>query len=475
MMLIGLFFMPLAPAMAEEKPIPQDPEKLANQLRDSLAWHRRTLGDAYDKIGRKDPRWDAAARAALDLAARHYSMDGDKPIMGKDVYAAAKVAVDAGCDDPMIGYLYSWMAPWPKGSAPTEQWQRYHDAVAALEKSEYPPSRRARTLIFYASSTLARKEATADDRKEAARMLDVGVGLFPKVATQEKRHAGLDRVWYEMSQVSTKTYRIINGGDFQAAFDKVDAAMAQSPELKVARLLAKGDFMMRYAWDARGTGLADTITEDGGKKFDERLVEAGKALTEAWEAQNDCSQAATLMLSIVKGGSGNREEMEKWFQRAMEADGNNYVACTEKMDFLEPKWHGSPEEMMEFGKACRDTKNWRAGIPMLIVDVYSTQGRKGTPEEKNKYFTDKQVREDIKTVFEDYLLHFPDNTAVRSRYAGFCAYCQRVADAHRQFQLLGDDLVPSKEFTEAWLKKVREMARQKVMESKIGEVPSPPL
>ncbi len=33
----------------------------------------------------------------------------------------------------------------------------------------------------------------------------------------------------------------------------------------------------------------------------------------------------------------------------MEADGNNYLACLMKMDWLEPKWYGSRDDLLAFG------------------------------------------------------------------------------------------------------------------------------
>jgi len=38
--------------------------------------------------------------------------------------------------------------------------------------------------------------------------------------------------------------------------------------------------------------------------------------------------------------------------RAMKLDTNSYAACRSKIYYLEPKWHGSPEEMIAFGRQC---------------------------------------------------------------------------------------------------------------------------
>jgi hypothetical protein len=38
--------------------------------------------------------------------------------------------------------------------------------------------------------------------------------------------------------------------------------------------------------------------------------------------------------------------MELWFDRAMKANGDSRRACWSKLDWLDPKWHGTPEEML---------------------------------------------------------------------------------------------------------------------------------
>ena len=94
-------------AIGANKPIPQDTVRMEKRFRERLEWNRRTLEGSYDWAGKKDPRWDPAAREALDAAARMFSFQVDPFVYLKDVHVPAKKAVDAGCDDPLILYLYA--------------------------------------------------------------------------------------------------------------------------------------------------------------------------------------------------------------------------------------------------------------------------------------------------------------------------------------------------------------------------------
>src|SRR5439155_18612823 len=91
----------------QNRPIPQDPVRQEQRFRDMLEWNRRTLGGAYEKVGKKDPKWDKHAREALDAAARSFSHTVDPQTYIWDIHNATQQAIGAGCDDPLILYLHA--------------------------------------------------------------------------------------------------------------------------------------------------------------------------------------------------------------------------------------------------------------------------------------------------------------------------------------------------------------------------------
>ncbi len=50
----------------DDQAIPQDRAKTEKRERERMEWHFRTSVGAYDKVGKKDPRWD-------DLAQGHHA------------------------------------------------------------------------------------------------------------------------------------------------------------------------------------------------------------------------------------------------------------------------------------------------------------------------------------------------------------------------------------------------------------------
>ena len=77
-LVIGLTLLLSAAATGADKPIPQDHARMEQRARERLEWNRQTLQGAYDKVGKKDRRWDESAREALDLAARMFSARVDR-------------------------------------------------------------------------------------------------------------------------------------------------------------------------------------------------------------------------------------------------------------------------------------------------------------------------------------------------------------------------------------------------------------
>ena len=70
---------------------------------DRLEWNHRTLVDAYNEVGERNPLWDQSARDALNAFAQVRC--------GTDTNAAGRLksslerAREAGCADPLIRYL----------------------------------------------------------------------------------------------------------------------------------------------------------------------------------------------------------------------------------------------------------------------------------------------------------------------------------------------------------------------------------
>ena len=195
----------------------------------------------------------------------------------------------------------------------------------------------------------------------------------------------------------------------------------------------------------------------------ERLTDARQTIQQAWDLQPNNALTATIAIRVVLGLDGDRDEMELWFNRAMQADGNNLKACKDKAYWLQPKWHGSPADQVTFGRLCGDTKNWRAKITLLEPELYLlAESRPGVPPQGG-FWNSPEVWSRCQAVFDYFLAHNPDDRTQRTRYATIAYVTGHFAEADEQFTKIGDD-IPVNDYTwmtKEWLKRIRDESAAK--------------
>jgi hypothetical protein len=79
-------------------------------------YNRRTIVEPYKSGGKRDPKWDKEAVAALEALAERFTRANlerlyfpGPPVEAVDVLRAARKAVDLGCEDAMVLYAMGAM------------------------------------------------------------------------------------------------------------------------------------------------------------------------------------------------------------------------------------------------------------------------------------------------------------------------------------------------------------------------------
>jgi hypothetical protein len=450
-------------AQSVEKAVPQDPAVRLKRQKETLAWNERTLVGAYDRVGKKSPRWDRQAREALDMMARSVSRVEDPPPSPETVRGAFRKAVEAGCDDPLIAFThfrYNVLGPDASFDQPLAQ------AVKRLVESKYPSVRKATALYMSAARQAERAKTDPTAVRGAVQDVDRALGLMAQSFAEDGAGTPLEHVWLENLRKNVAPILKTTEGNLEAAYNHVDAALAKVPAAKSVRLIYRGIFYKEWAWEARGTGFADTVSPENDRKFAERLEKAGKAMSEAWKRNPAHSAIPTVMIEVSKGLGTDRQDMEQWFERAMRLDENNLWACAQKLDWLCAKWHGTDEEAIAFGRACRDTRNYRARIPLLLASAHSEASHRLPDEaQRRAYLGRDDVWNDLQTVFEEHLKQFPDDAGNRTHYAALACLARQYDEAARQFRTLGDRLHPDRYYSEEFLKRARDESLAKARTS----------
>jgi hypothetical protein len=387
-----------------------------------LTWNLKTLVDAYQKAGHTNPKWDEPAKRALTEFARSRSQCTESnEAWGLIISSNCIVAVNAGCDDPMIHYLYIRFSMNQTNSA-----QAFTDAFCKtahdMDNSSYPAIRKfyaaARALdqIFYTYGTnTANQPVWGEMTPLIAR--NVEAALNDK--TMSAREA------YE---IANQALYLISGdtNQYQQAYHCVEKTMLENWPDDYTTWLLKGTAYIQMAWNARGGGYADKVSKQGWELFFERLAVAENALTNAWRIDPTDAQIPTTMIRVDEARQKSRDDMERWFNRAMALDPNNYQACSYKLHYLYPQWYGSRDDMIAFGKECVASKTWGGTVPLILSDAHREYWLYlPDSEEKTNYWKQPDVWPDIQASFSRFFDLSPHATGWYPNYAWYAYRCEQ--------------------------------------------------
>lgn len=125
-------------------------------------------------------------------------------------------------------------------------------------------------------------------------------------------------------------------------------------------------------WEARGEGTADSVTDAGRKTFADKLEQARRLALLAWKMQPESPVPATHLEQLVGSGAQDEWGLRQWFQAAIHTDFENAKAYEVYIHFMQPKWGGSHEELVRFGRECVETKRLDTQVPEIGLRVFKS-------------------------------------------------------------------------------------------------------
>lgn len=191
---------------------------------------------------------------------------------------------------------------------------------------------------------------------------------------------------------------------------------------------------MQLAWNARGSGYADSVTEKGWDTFARHLAEAERVLERSWDLDPTLESTAVEMMRVELGQGKGRNRMELWFSRAMKLNPANYEAARAKVWYLQPKWHGADGDAISFGRECVRSTEWKGRVPLVLWDAHRMLANDAAAGLKDAHWKQRGVWEDVRSSFERFEELNPGDTSALHDYAS-CAY---KCEQYDQFlELLG--------------------------------------
>ena len=386
-----------------------------------LDWNLKTLVGAYQQAGNTDPVWNEFATNALAEFARDRSHALAPGEPAAEIIATnCDAAIGAGCDDPMVRYLYIRFS-----MSQTNSPQKFADAFCSvakdMQKSSYPDVRkfyaavRAMEQLFYAYGTNDQSMPVAQEIAPFSGQ-DIMSIVQDKTTTPEEAFEVCEAGLSGLGRSSA---------DYSRGYSMIEPPLFANWPNESTSWLLKGEAFIQMAWGARGNGYANKVTPEGWQTFSNDLAVADSALNRAWKLNPNDARIARHMITVELGQGRGRDRMELWFNRAMDLDPNYYDACSQKLYYLEPKWYGSVEDMLDFGRECVQNTNWGGRVPLILVDAHYNICNEFTDEsERTNYWKQPDVWADIKSAYERFFQLHPDDTSSIPYYAWYAYHTE---------------------------------------------------
>lgn len=256
--------------------------------------------------------------------------------------------------------------------------------------------------------------------------------LLARVSKQKQALEGSppDR-WYIYGLLDTPGTRAPESAwtNYSAKMERWSQAFPKSvfPRVVRAKLLTS------YAWEARGSGYADTVTQEGWRLFEERLRQAHDILVEAEKLGGSDPELYSAWMTVALGLGWPKPKLDELFNKGIALDLNYMQLYYNKAYYLLPRWHGEPGDWEAFAKEVGDKRGGEDGdhLYMLIA-------RRHAWTEKDDFFKNTKFSyARMKRGFEARAKLRPNSNLDRNWYCYFACLAKDKTTARALFDQIG--------------------------------------
>jgi hypothetical protein len=143
--------------------------------------------------------------------------------------------------------------------------------------------------------------------------------------------------------------------------------MSQRPDSITARV-ALATALIRWAWVARGNGMANTVTPEGAKLFLDRVRQAQVILDGSAKMQPMCPQWYLVMMEVGTAQSWDLARMHQVMEDGLKFEPGYYYLYMQYANYVLPKWFGHPGDASSFARTSADAVGGDSG-DMLYFQI----------------------------------------------------------------------------------------------------------
>ncbi len=387
----------------------------------------------YAKCGKTDPTWDGMVKQLLEglVRAKEIGVTADELLTFWDLTEKIN---GTGCDDALVAFNRAHLVRYLRGASVAYPLMK--TAMPGVEAQGYSKPTRFRCTYIMLNTALSINSSVRPEVRElhskAATLLAEGI-TDPAYAGEGRRLFVSRHAWFSDAIKELQA-------DNKKICDMVRQNANADPWLSH---MVQGMYHIKAAWQHRGTGYAATVTEDGWDGFQSNIVIANSNLVAAYELHPEMPEAARKMMTISGTSCGGSPiSMREWFDRAVKAEFDYIPAYNSMLYYARPRWGGSHEEMLQFGRECLATKRFDTRVPGIFFEAI-TKIALDSGKDWKEVFRKDGVDADIEQYFGQAIpaAEEPERRrSLQTQYVMSLWAAGRYEEAWKQAQDLGADL-----------------------------------
>lgn len=191
---------------------------------------------------------------------------------------------------------------------------------------------------------------------------------------------------------------------------------------------------VEYAWRARGSGYAHTVTGDGWRVFGERINQAEVILNRASALKHKCPAWYHTMMLVARANGWDAAKAAALFRNAVAFAPEYYYYYQERAYSLLPKWNGEEGDSAKFAQESADRVGGKKGDLLYWQIAANLVCNCGNQDAQNN-FSWLRVRRGY-----DVLVELYGTSPLRQNQMGYMAVkFGDVVAADELFTVIGDN------------------------------------
>jgi hypothetical protein len=241
--------------------------------------------------------------------------------------------------------------------------------------------------------------------------------------------------------------------DWSQHLDLLERWSSRNPQSITAHI-ALAESYTRYAWDARGEGYSDSVSDSGWKLFGERMAKAKAILDDASSLSRKCPDWYVGMQLVAQGQSWDLPRATALLEQAVAFEPDYQYYYRIYADYLQPKWSGEEGDPARFAEEAANRMGGDSGD--LLYFLISEGILCGCQEPEFGHFSWPRLQKGFAALEKKYGTSLISVNA----FALMASKSNDWEDADPAFKRIGDNWNKDLWVTEAFFKSERDIAAQ---------------